>query len=220
MAASITHAVITDKVFDKYFIKYNKQNFFVGTLFPDIRNISRLSRNQTHLNIFSVNQVYNEESSFMAGVKFHSLVDFTRNKYIASKLNEIIFILYKLKIFVFKREGLFWLNRVSKFFEDELNYSQVVDWHPYISYLNSVYEEELDFSLSRKTILKWHCLLQKNFSKQPDKKNRKLFLKELGWDDKKIKKADKDLNKLKKSKKLKQILIGFYDNFEQLVCFS
>jgi len=37
MAAPITHIALTEKIFDKFFKDKKRKDFFIGTLFPDIR---------------------------------------------------------------------------------------------------------------------------------------------------------------------------------------
>ncbi len=81
MAAPITHIVLTQKIFDKYFRRLDHQLFFIGTLLPDIRYLGVIDRKETHYKNLSIKDL-NGEKSFLAGLKFHSILDEVREKFI------------------------------------------------------------------------------------------------------------------------------------------
>lgn len=84
MAAPITHIILADKIFNRYFADKDKRDFYVGTSFPDIRYMGIIKREKTHfidLDIKTLQQL----PSFEAGMKFHSLVDIVRENYMRSR---------------------------------------------------------------------------------------------------------------------------------------
>lgn len=81
MATSITHVVFAQKVFERFFSDKDKLEFFIGTLFPDIRHLGVIARERTHFHNLTIEEIQ-RKSSFMAGVMFHSLLDEVREAYI------------------------------------------------------------------------------------------------------------------------------------------
>lgn len=88
MAAPITHVVLTAKIFDNFFQDKVKKDFFIGTLFPDIRYLKVIDRDQTHFSNLSISDLKTEDS-FLAGMKFHSMIDVVREKFILMKFHLI-----------------------------------------------------------------------------------------------------------------------------------
>lgn len=86
MPNQITHIVLAAKVFDKTFSKFNKSDFFIGTVFPDIRYLGVVKRNKTHFSNMTLDLVLKAKTSFEAGFLFHSLVDIIFNNNVVSIL--------------------------------------------------------------------------------------------------------------------------------------
>ena len=57
MAAPITHIVLTNKIFNKYFSNKEKGDFFIGASFPDIRYLKVIKREKTHFNNITLNEI-------------------------------------------------------------------------------------------------------------------------------------------------------------------
>ncbi len=77
MATPITHVVLTDKIYNKFFSDKNKKEFFIGTLLPDIRYLKVIERNKTHFENLAISDL-KDDDSFLSGMKFHSILDKTR----------------------------------------------------------------------------------------------------------------------------------------------
>jgi len=75
MPNQITHIVLTSKVFDQTFVKFNKSEFYIGTIFPDIRYLGVIDRAKTHFADVTLDSVLGAKTSFLAGLLFHNLVD-------------------------------------------------------------------------------------------------------------------------------------------------
>lgn len=207
VAAPITHVVLTDKVFNKFFQDKERKDFFIGTIFPDIRYLGVTNRKITHFPFgnLKIEDIEKEENSFRAGFKFHSLVDEIREKYI--RLKDVYFFCPNLK---YKKEAL-------KLFEDELYYNRVSDWTDIINFLNEVLAEEGLFNIQEKDIRKWHKILQDYFFKKPDRKNREKFGTEIGFPKDVIEEINDFINQAKSNDRIKQIIEEFYNNFEMFL---
>lgn len=83
VAAPITHIVLTNKIYDTFFKDRNKERFIAGTSFPDIRYLANVPRESTHLPVNSIEDLNNDDD-FMAGMRFHNLLDLIREKYVRS----------------------------------------------------------------------------------------------------------------------------------------
>ncbi len=81
MATQISHVVLTAKIFDKFFKDKIRKDFFIGSLFPDIQTLKVIGRDKTHFNNLKIDDL-NQDTSFMAGVKFHSILDLIRQNYV------------------------------------------------------------------------------------------------------------------------------------------
>jgi hypothetical protein len=218
MAAPITHIVLTDKIYQKYFSDKDKQLFFVGTVFPDIRYLGVIKREKTHLKISELNKVINEKSPFLAGVKFHDLLDWLRNCFLKENQQELFKLLTENNLLSknYTKKDLRNLNRLSKLLEDQLIYNKVKDWQEYINYLDNTYQEEIEFGVKKKDVKHWHQILQNYFKQLPNQETRKEFFKELNWTEKKIINMENYLKKMSQSQQIRQFLTRFYNQFYNL----
>jgi len=189
MATPITHIVLTNKVFNEKFKDKKKRDFFVGTVFPDIRYLAKIERRFTHSLDFK------ETNSFKAGIKFHYLIDNVWNEFVRLDNNITSF----------------------KFLEDELLYEKINDWKEYIGYFDKVFSDELLFNISKEKTKEWHNILQEYFSKKPDDSTRENFIKNLEFPKERINQINRNVNLLKKDKKIIQSINDFYNNFELLL---
>lgn len=203
MAAPITHIVLADKVYKKYFSDKNKQEFFVGTSLPDIRYLKVVERDTTHHKNVSLKDILNI-NSFDAGLMFHSLVDEVREKYMKS--NEY----YSL----YPNSNL--LTQASKVFEDRVLYNRVFNWTEIVGYFNKQYKNELDLGIKSGDIERWHQLLKKYFVSKPTDKDAIAFANGMGFP---LVRAEEIIAVIQNAdtKKAKQIILKFYNNFEKLL---
>ena len=91
MATPITHVVLAAKIFDNIFKDKIKKDFFIGSLFPDIRYLKVIDRDKSHFENLKLKDLKNDDS-FLAGVKFHSIVDIAREN-LSSTVISIHFVL-------------------------------------------------------------------------------------------------------------------------------
>lgn len=201
MPGPITHIALTDKVFDRLFNGMVRSDFFIGTLFPDIRYLKVIDRSKTHFKEVHLRDIQNEDS-FMAGMKFHTLVDQARNQFllednIYSSFKEIKYASYVLKVA-----------------EDTLFYKYITDWDTYINYLDRILLAEKDFDIPERALKDWHTLLQRYFQHPPDNKTIKALSMVAGLSNETTIEMNKLLQAVQSDKNIQNTLEDFYQNIE------
>ncbi len=204
MAAPITHTVLAAKIFDKFFKDKTKKDFFIGTLFPDIRYLKVIERNRTHFSNLKIVDP-REEDSFLAGVKFHSILDIAREKFIVA--NDAYSFCPK--------SG--YIGTSLKILEDEIFYQHINDWNMYIDYLNDILQNEENFGIAKNDIQRWHKILQKYFERQPDKESVRDFALSIGFSEEATSEINENVSTMRDDKKIINILERLYKNFDALV---
>lgn len=150
-AGPVCHAHLSER-FLEHFPKYNQEErkaFLIGSLFPDIRYLSKINRDDTHFDPVSLQDVLEEPSAFMAGLKFHSYVDITREEYVVRE-----------KIYdQFADASIRNFCTFLKIVEDEVIFDRRTDWDDCVDMLTSIDPEELQWNINEATIRKWHDVL-------------------------------------------------------------
>ncbi len=204
MAAPITHIALTEKIFDKFFKDKIRKDFFIGTSFPDIRYLKVIDRDKTHYKDLSIVDLGNDES-FSAGVKFHSILDHAREKFIVE--NNTYSLCPESK----------YITQSLKILEDEIFYQHVKDWTIYTEYLNEILQAERNYRVAEKDLKKWHSLLQQYFQKQPDEDAVKNFTLGIGFTEEVTSEINENIAKMKTNKKIIKIIENLYKNFDLLI---
>ncbi len=204
MAAPITHIVLSDKIFDKYFSNFSKEEFFIGTSFSDIRYLGIIDRHKTHLSNVSFQEI-KQKNSFWAGLLFHSFVDEKELEYM--KLNKIYSLMPHLKH----------VGHSFKFFEDELLYDKLKDWNKVIAFMKRILPEELNFGIEENSVKKWHLMRQKYFSQKPNPEARRTLLLNTIISREEIDEIESIISMLKSRKEPREIIENFYQNFDKIL---
>jgi len=204
MAAPITHIALTEKIFDKFFKDKIRKDFFIGTSFPDIRYLKVVDRDKTHYDGLSIADLGNDES-FSAGVKFHSILDHTREKFIVE--NDTYSLCPESK----------YITQSLKILEDEIFYQHVKDWTVYTEYLNEILQVEIDYGVAEKDLKKWHSLLQQYFQQQPDNNAVRNFTLGIGFTEEIADEINQNIAVMKANKKIINIIKKLYKNFDSLI---
>ncbi|OGZ32620.1 MAG: hypothetical protein A2V69_00870 [Candidatus Portnoybacteria bacterium RBG_13_40_8] len=207
MAAPITHMVLTEKVFDKFFSDKKRKDFYIGTVFSDIGYLGVVDRQSTHfpLQELKLEDVKKEQNSFTAGLKFHSLVDDIRERFIESKNLYSLIPESKYK------------TQILKLLEDELYYDKISNWDEFIKFLEDILPEERSFNIKEDDIKKWHNILQNYFSRKPDKQVRKGLAKELNFSEEGQNEIVNLVEQTRLNEKIGQIIEEFHNNFESFL---
>jgi len=205
MAAPITHIVLANKVFDRYFPKSDKKQFYIGTSFPDIRYLEIIDRERTHFNGPALKELVDVDS-FIAGAKFHSLVDEVREKYMK---NRSLYSLFPESKF---------LTQAVKIFEDRVLYEKVSNWEEITRFFNDIQAGELEYDLNKTDIERWHILL-KNYFRQPPNTNIVIekFISDMGRPKEMSDEIIRVLRDINQVKTATEIVNDFYNNFENLI---
>jgi len=158
-AGSITHAILTDHFFRNHpeYTDEEKDSFRSGTLFADIHFITDLEKEDTYFPDVTIEDILNEPSPFVAGMKFHSLVDNLRDDFIAQ--GDHLTVLSHLKKVKHKDTFL-------KFLEDEIVY-QSLDKAHWQKRANTIHPDELDWGIEQAKLDRWHYLLNLSFTYYP-----------------------------------------------------
>lgn len=159
-AAPVTHAYFTKKLFEQY-PKYSyeeQQAFMLGTLFPDIRHMVESAREETHYENMTLEDVLNESSPFMAGMKFHSYVDEQREAFVMEQK------MYQKMAHL--ADDHLWTY--LKFVEDEILHDSY-NWDDICLALQTTMPEELQMSFTEAQITKWHKMLTLVFVNPPSR---------------------------------------------------
>ena len=204
MAAPITHIALTEKIFDKLFKDKIRKDFFIGTSFPDIRYLKVIDRDKTHYDDLSIADLGNDES-FSAGVKFHSILDHAREKFIVE--NGVYSLCPESK----------YITQSLKILEDEIFYQYVKDWNTYIDYLNKILPIEKNSGIAEKDLEKWHSLLQQYFQNQPNKNAVKNFTLDIGFTKEVADEINNNIAIMRANKKIIKTLKNLYKNFDSLI---
>jgi hypothetical protein len=204
MATPITHIVLTAKIFNNYFSDKKEKDFYIGTLLPDIRYLKVIKRNKIHFENLNINAI-RQEDSFMAGLKFHSLLDEVREKFIIQ--NKLYDYCPDLN---YKIEAL-------KLLEDILLYDKINNWQKFIDFLKQILPQELKCQFTRSSLKMWHLFLQNYFSQKPTPKIRAILAKKLGLNKPAINELNLTVQKISKQKKIVASVFNLYDNFDRIL---
>ncbi len=157
-AAPLTHLVLAEKFLEKLASsnEIEEQPFIVGNMFPDIRCLGEISREETHEVGVTVEEVVRSPSSFVAGVRLHSLVDEVRENLVVKwKIYDCI------EQFEEKHKAT-----LLKLIEDEILYDQTNPEY-FAHFLDIILEEEMSMGIPLKTHQTWHLYLQRYLSQKP-----------------------------------------------------
>ncbi|MEO8581748.1 MAG: hypothetical protein ABI425_04210 [Patescibacteria group bacterium] len=204
MAAPATHIILADKIFEKYFQNTTKSDFYIGTSFPDIRYLGVIDREKTHFIDLSI-QALISLPPFEAGLKFHSLVDKVREKFMRSQ-----------NVYSLVPESPF-ITQALKFFEDEVLYEKRNNWNEIASYFGKVTNEESCFGIKTADIEKWHKFLQTYFTTKPHNQNIREFVAAINKPKEMAKEIIRLTEIMEDNIQLKRIVLDFYNHFGDLL---
>ena len=202
MPAPISHIVLAEKIFEKYFAGMNREKFLLGTSFPDIRRMGNIERGKTHLDKICFEDL-RDENPFMAGYKFHSLVDKTMDNY--REVTE----LYPLF------SSLGYQDASMKVFADIVLYDRVKGWEEIIKIFEKIADEELQFGVEKEVVRRWHEKLMKYFAQKPENVERisKLISEPIEVSEE----IYRTINEVSDREKAVKLIEGYYDNFEEII---
>jgi hypothetical protein len=202
MAGPITHIAMADKVYDSLFKHLDKKDFFIGNTFPDIRYLQVIDRDKTHFQV-TLPDILKETDSFIAGVKFHSLVDLVLHKFMTENKG------YELC------PPSQWVTQTFKIFQDLKYYHHVTDWREIADFMDSVKQSQFEVDLDKQE--QWYKFHQVYFKTLPTDAIRAKFLRGIGFNEAGIDKVNADLKLLENNSKVNDLIEQFYKSFEELI---
>jgi hypothetical protein len=157
MASAISH-VYTAQKYHQLFLSdkdINLHHYYLGNLFPDIRYLGTISRQDSHRGEITHQRVLSATDDFERGRLLHCLVDLRREA-----------LVHELHIPDLIPDHPM-VPGVLKFIEDDLNYPLVSDWQTCWNYLDQPpIKSELDL-VPLDTAVRWHQLLREYMSHPP-----------------------------------------------------
>lgn len=219
MASPIIHVAYTQKIYKKLFSDKNEREFYIGTLYPDIRYLATknpvLSRHYTHLN-FGINsknlflpgtkidlRKIQKANSFKAGKSFHSFIDLVLSDEVISGIMAKRNI--KVNIFAFK------------LLQDEILYDKVPDWNKYRDFLKETLRQESNFLFSKSQVKDWHNILSKYFAQKPDDNSRIEFGKKIGYSRRAAESINAEIKALKTDREILSLIEELYVGLEEFI---
>mgnify|MGYP001297491127 CR=1 FL=1 len=205
MANQITHIVLAKKMGEEFLNKFDQSAFLVGTIFPDVRYLKVVDREKTHFNGLSLKDVLDEKNSFIAGMKYHSLVDEVREKYLVDRN---IYSLIPSSRFI---------TQALKIYEDEVLYSNVSDWDQVIAFLGRELNEEIELVEQIDKVKAWYLILQKYFKKEPTDESRKDFILGVGFSEEIAAEINSLISTMRQTPEVREIILNLYQDWGSLV---
>jgi hypothetical protein len=196
---------LAERISNKFFNNFDRKDFLVGTVFPDIRYLKIIDRKDTHFEKITLQDVLDEKNSFTAGLKYHSLVDEVRERYMIEK-----------NIYAHISSSKY-ITHALKTYEDEILYSNVTDWNEIIPYFDQIFPEETALTNQIDQIKKWHRLLQNYFRELPSDISRQDFVLNLDFTREIATEINELIRKLKQIPQVRDIILGFYEKWDTLV---
>lgn len=204
MAGEATHIILADRTLSSHALPYHRREFLLGTVFPDIRYLGDIERDSTHAHEVSLDAVLSEADSFVAGAKFHSLVDKTRNDYIkAAGLYDLC------PPFLYDQQAL-------KFLEDALFYPRY-EWKEALQYFDKTPALPPAFHVAEDVLERWYALIRDYISVEPSDASRVNLLIAEGYTSEAVILMNAYIEELKNNKAATGIMLEFFKEFSLLI---
>ncbi len=204
MATAISHVVYGEMIYRKLKNKVkNERDFFIGTLYPDIRYLAKVKREVTHKKpprLFDL-----KKSAFDLGMDAHFLVDDIREYFIASEHAYDI-------VGDTENETVAALKLV----EDKVLYSKISDWAKYIKFLTTVIAPEYEQNVPIKKAKAWHKGLIEYFREPPSEEVWQKLMIELNFKDKMTASTITRAKKMQTNPQILNLIDRTYDHFKNL----
>jgi len=196
MASQISHIVYARKYLDKYpSDKINEDEFILGTVFPDIRYISKnIKRSDTHFAFSPIDLNFSGLTSFQAGWEFHLYCDIKREE-----------ILNKYNFYSIGGAADF-AAISSKLLEDKIIYNQYGNWEKLVEFFKNPPEIDTGINISQGTFKFWYAILAEYISQKPGSQSTKKLALHLPALADKADDIVRSINELEKNKKVVNIL--------------
>lgn len=206
MAGEATHIILADRCIERHSTLFDRSQFLQGTVFPDIRYLGDLSRDETHDATVSLSDVVASSDAFVAGVRFHSVVDRVRNDFMKQSG------IYDLcPPFLYDQQAL-------KLCEDEILYDAYSDWNTVCHYFDMLEDvPRSEFRVRADAVRAWYTALRGYIEKRPTDEARRALLSLEGYSTEAIILMNAYIEELKKNTTVTAIMQKFADTFFERV---
>ena len=200
----VTHILVVEKVYPRYFNHLERKEFILGTSFPDIRYPAGIDRDQTHFNGISLSKIITKPA-FEAGLYFHSFVDEVWNTFIRA---------HETQLFpeIPHNRAMF---HTMKILQDRYLYDRFDDWQTIENFFDKVLPIESQFTVSQEMVQHWHAVLARYLSKPPDIGD--LAMLRLSLSAELVNKIAVYYRKYQDNQALKHVMTSFYEQAESLI---
>jgi hypothetical protein len=198
MATPVSHIIYADRFLKKYPQKFKWEDFMLGIMFPDIRRVSNISREETHNCFKKLDLNFKDLSGFEAGWKFHVWCDLRRNEVLR---NRDFFSLKDIK-------GLHYM--AYYFLEDFLVWEKFKNWESVVF----LYKNPSFFEISSKVSITdwnfWYETVAKYIQEKPNSSSIAQFIKQQPSVTTKEAKIAGEFEKLKNNARVVDVLRDVY----------
>lgn len=177
------------------------RDFYLGNLFPDIRYLNVISREQCHYEGIVAHEIP-LDSPFMAGVYYHSLVDESYSRF---RETSGIYSDYP---------GGRLASVALRVAEDRYFYSKLEQIPELSQWLNYIPREAVEITKSPQAIQTWHRILQRYLKNPPGKKVLKMGAKLMDISPIKLEQSEKLYQQVAADNSVKEKLNLFIQNIE------
>lgn len=156
-AAPITHAYLAEQYLERfpYSEPQDRCAFLIGNQFPDIRYLGGIPREATHFAHVTLEEIRNEPSPFIAGMKLHTYVDNQRMAYAAA---DHIYDYLVTEGLLDVIPNLTDLITTLKLIEDQLLYTSIAR-DSWFETMAAVLDAERTFGLPEAQLTRWHQII-------------------------------------------------------------
>lgn len=199
-----THILIAEKIFDGTFHHLDRDVFLVGTSFPDIRYPARVARDRTHLELKSLSEM-GAQSSFEAGLSFHSFVDHLWNQTIRANHAQLFSELPHERAMI----------HAMKVLQDRFLYDRSDRWGHISRMFQTILPEEHTFGIGQDMLQRWHTLLSHYLSKPPERSDLEMLKFSLAGE--LVEKISRYYQTYGENQTLYRVSVRFYEDFDSLI---
>jgi len=200
MSAPDVHIILAEKVFDEDLSAFDRKDFMLGTIFPDIRYLAGIDRYQTHFKDLKLTDLA-QDNSFMAGAKFHSIVDEARMAYLETR-----------GVYPWLPKSQY-IHSALKFFEDEVLHDRLTGKDRLPGWFRALPYEQINFPVDRQCVDRWYPLLLEYLEAPPSKERIEKLVLGMGFKHEEVAELNAVIGEIRGIPEYAQIVLDFYDNF-------
>lgn len=205
MATPLTHLILTDKIYKDYFARFDKKDFILWTLLPDIRYLdTSIPRERTHISQVSLLDILTAPNSFDAWILFHSFLDHVRDAFYIKKW---VYIPGENEDFII----------ALKLLEDQYLFGKISNRSEYITLLNIIPYDKVTY-IKKEILATWYDMIQKSIPPAwPNDVSRRVFQAKLGLPEAYTDKVNHIIHHIQQDPRILELIDELYTSFWSLI---